>query len=140
MRTRHGDPRPGNEPEAALEAAEILHGLISHVAEAGRLRVGVERAARMIHATTVGVVLSLLATAPEDRDPRSFEATREAILAAVTTDAAPGLANGRAVGDRVSRRSVALKAVLNEAGDSLTPAETALLSEWLDRITDRSGR
>ena len=52
------NPRPGAELTAAKEAAEILHGLVSRVAEAGRLRVGVERAARMIHAAGSGVTAS----------------------------------------------------------------------------------
>src|ERR671921_1165691 len=82
----YGDPRPGAELTAAKEAAEILHGLVSRVAEAGRLRVEVERAARMIHAAGSGVTLALIGTEPEDRDPALSEATREAILAAVTTD------------------------------------------------------
>src|SRR5918998_2872863 len=63
----YGDPRPGAELTAALEASEILYGLVRRVAEAGRLRVGVERAARMIYATGVGVTLTLLGTDPEVR-------------------------------------------------------------------------
>src|ERR687892_105778 len=50
------------------------------------LHVGVERAARMIHAAGSGVTLALIGTEPEDRDPALSEATREAILAAVSTD------------------------------------------------------
>ena len=61
---------------------------MQRVAEAGRLRVGVEQAVRMIHAAGIGVILSLIGAEPEDRDPALSEATREAILAAVTTDAA----------------------------------------------------
>jgi AcrR family transcriptional regulator len=33
----YGDPRPGVEPAAAREAAEILHGLVRRIAEAGRV-------------------------------------------------------------------------------------------------------
>ncbi len=84
----YGDPGPGAEPAAALEASKILRGLVRRVAEAGRLRVGVERAARMIHASGVGVTLTLIGTEREDRDPALSEITREAVLAAVTTDGA----------------------------------------------------
>ena len=132
----YGDPRPGAELTAAKEAAEILHGLVSCVAEAGRLRVGVERAARMIHAAGSGVTLTLIGTEPGDRDPALSEATREAVLAAVTTD---GLDEEATKGDdrgRAANRAVALKAVLPEAESKLTPSEQALLSEWLDRIAD----
>lgn len=131
----YGDPRPGAEPGAArAEADGLLRDLVSRVAEAGRLRVGVDRAVRMIQAVGTGVVLSLIAAGPEDRDPGLSEATREAFLAALTTDAEdPAAPAGR---ERVARRSVALKAVLHEAGDALTPGERVLLSEWLDRLAD----
>lgn len=130
----YGDPVPGTEPAAAREAAEILHGLVRRVAEAGRLRIGVERAARMIHAAGMGVVLSLIAVENEDRDPALSEATRETILAAVTTDETAGLEDEGAGDDRVASRAVALKAVLPEASAELTPGERIVLSEWLDKI------
>lgn len=129
----YGDPAPGAEPTAALEAAEILHRLVQRIAQAGRLRVSVERAAGMIHAAAMGVVLSLLAAEPEDRDPGLSEETRGAILAAVVTDG-EGVEGGDR--DRAANRAVALKAVLSEAGAGLTPSESGLLSEWLDRIAD----
>jgi AcrR family transcriptional regulator len=132
----YGDPRPGVEPTAAREASEILHGLVRRVAEAGRLRVGVESAARMIHAAGSGVTLALIGTRPEERDPALSEATREAILASVITDAAPDTATGH---DRVSGRAVALKAALPEAPAGFTPPESALLSEWLDRLARHRG-
>lgn len=127
----YGDPRPGVEPTAAREAAGILRGLVQRVAEAGRLRVGVERAARMIHAAGSGVTLTLIGAEPGDRDPGLSEATREAVLAAVTTDETIEPA-GRG---RVASRTVALRAVLPEAAE-LTPGERTLLSEWLDRLID----
>jgi AcrR family transcriptional regulator len=128
----YGDPRPGEEPAAALEGREILRGLVRRVAEAGRLRVGVERAAEMIHASCSGVVLSLIAVDPEGRDPGLSETTREAIMEAITTDAPEGEADGR---DRVANRAVALKAVLSGTETGLTSGELALLSEWLDRLS-----
>ena len=45
-----------------------LHRLIARVAAAGQLRMSVERAVQLVHATAVGVVLSLLATPPAERD------------------------------------------------------------------------
>jgi hypothetical protein len=130
----YGDSRPGAAPTAAVEAAGILHGLVQRAAEAGRLRVGVENAARMIHAAGVGVTLTLIGTGPEDRDPALSEATREAVLAAVTTD---GAAEAATPGDgrgRTAARAVALKAVLPEVGAELTPGERAVLAEWLDKL------
>ena len=134
----YGNPRAGVTSAAALEAREILHGLVQRVAEAGRLRVSVERAADMIHAAGMGVVLSLIAAEPEDRDLSLSEMTREAILAAATTDAPPEDTAGQAGHDRVSSRAVALKAVLPEASGALTPSESSLLSEWLDRLIHNS--
>ncbi|MGH3146974.1 MAG: TetR-like C-terminal domain-containing protein, partial [Rubrobacter sp.] len=132
----YGDPRPGAEPTAALEAAEILRELVRRVAEAGRLRVGVERAAQMIHAAGVGVVMSLIAVEDKYRDLALSEATREAVLAAVTTDESDEAPGERIGPDRVANRAVALGAVLDEAEGRITPGERALLSEWLDRIAD----
>ena len=134
----YGDPRPGAAPTAALEAAGILHGLVLRVAEAGRLRVGVEHAAGVIHAAGVGVVLTLLGTEPEDRDLALSETTREAVLAAVTTNGTDEAATEQTGHSRVATRAVALKAILAEAAAELTPGERIVLSEWLDKLIQPS--
>ena len=113
-----------------------MGGLVRRVAEAGRLRVGVERATGMIHAAGTGVVLALIAGGPEDRDPALSGAVREAMLAAVTTDGPDEVATKGDGRDLAASRAVALKAILPEAEVELTPGERALLSEWLDRIAD----
>ncbi len=127
--------QPGAMPTAAVEAHEILEGLVRRVAEAGRLRIAVGRATCMIHAAGVGVVLTLIATEDANRDLAVSPLTREAILAAVTTDTPPpdGATTG-AGSQRAAAYAVALKAVLPEASDALTPAERGLLAEWLDRL------
>lgn len=135
----YGDSRPGGAPSAALEARGILRGLVQRVAEAGRLRVGVEEAVDMIQAAGVGVVLTLNAARDEARNPSLSEKTRETILAGLTTDPIPEAAAGQAGRDRVSGRAVALKAVLPEASAGFTPSEIALLSEWLDRLARDPG-
>jgi len=126
----YGDPRPGARPAAADEARNLLDRLVRRVAEAGQLRVGVDRATRLIHAAGVGVVLTLIAAEVADRDLGVSDLTREAILAAVTTDAPPGDTERR----RAVSHAVALKAVLPEAAASFTSAERGLLAEWLDRL------
>jgi AcrR family transcriptional regulator len=128
----YGNPRPGTEPPAAREAAEILSGLVHRVAEAGRLRVGVEEAARMIHSAGCGVTLTLIASGPGRRDPHLSPRTREAVLAAVTTGATGG------GGSSPVSHAVALKAALPGI-ETLTPAEKGLLGEWLDRLTRHAG-
>jgi AcrR family transcriptional regulator len=131
----YGEPTSGTEPTAAREAAEILRGLVQRVAEAGRLRVGVERAAQMIHAAGSGVTLTLISTRPADRDPALSEMTREAILAALTTDEHDGSTAQDGL-NLITNRAVALKAILPEAERAFTSGEQTLLSEWLDRLID----
>lgn len=132
----YGDPRP---VAAASEAREILRGLVQRAAEAGQLRVGVEEAADMIQAAGVGVVLTLLAARCEPPSSALSEKTREAVLGAVTTEAAPKMATGQDGPDWIPGRAVALKAVLPEAPAGFTPPERALLSEWLDRLSRSPG-
>ncbi|MFI7428173.1 TetR/AcrR family transcriptional regulator [Micromonospora sp. NPDC049836] len=125
----YGDPRPGLLPTAARVAGDIVRQLVIRVAEVGRLRVTVERAAGMLHAAARGVTLSLIETPPADRDATLAVATREAVLAAVCTDGTEGHATAGAV-----RHAVALRTALPTLGAELSPAERALLGEWLDRL------
>jgi len=64
----YGDPSPGAAAGAAVEAHGVLEQLVRRMAEAGRLRVGVDSTTDMIHATGVGVVLTLIAAAGAYRD------------------------------------------------------------------------
>ncbi len=116
---------------AVAEAAAILRGLVERIAEAGRLRVGVELAAQVVHAAGMGVTLSLIRTRPEERDPMLSELTREAVLAALTTCADDVLGPD---GARLATRAVALEAALGDAAERMTPAEMGLLAEWLGRL------
>lgn len=131
----YGEPRPGAMPTAAVEALGLLEGLVRRVAEAGRLRVGVGRAAHLIHAGGVGVVLTLIAAGEAERDLAVSTAAREAILAAVTTDTTPSAEPAGAGPGRVAARAVAFKAALPEAAAAFTHAERGLLAEWLDRLS-----
>ncbi|MFC0007496.1 TetR/AcrR family transcriptional regulator [Micromonospora siamensis] len=127
----YGDPRPGVQSTAARVAADILRQLVTRVAEAGRLRTGVDRAAAMIHAAACGVTLTLIQTPEPDRDPQLSPTTREAMLAAVCSDSA--LARAHRPQPAV-RHAVALRAALPTLATDLTPAERALLDEWLARL------
>lgn len=126
----YGDPRPETKPAAPLEAEEILRELVRRIAEAGRLRVGVERAAQMLHAAGSGVTLTLIGVEPEDRDPALSDMAREAVIAAIITDgpapATPGPVSA----------AIALRAVLPQTS-ALSDHERALLQEWLDRVAGR---
>jgi N12 class adenine-specific DNA methylase len=120
----YGEPRPGAPSPAAVAAAEILAGQVRRIAGAGRLRVTEERAAHLIHAAGSGLTLSLIALAPDRRDPQLSTLAREAVIAAVTTDAAVAPLDAAA----------GLLATLPTA-TVLTPAERALMTEWLGRFT-----
>lgn len=124
----YGDPKPGVESPVEREAGAVLAGLIRRLAEAGRLRVSEERAAQLVHSAGRGVTLTLIGLAPEQRDPALAEMAREAVLAAVTTDAADASPDAGPVAT-----AVALRAVLPRLS-VLTGAERGLLQEWLDRI------
>lgn len=129
----YGDPRPGVQSTAARVAADILRQLVTRVAEAGRLRTGVDRAAAMIHAAGCGVTLTLIQTPEPDREPQLSPTTRDAVLAAVCTDSP--LARAHRPQPAV-RHAVALRTALPTLPADLTPAERALLDEWLTRLTD----
>lgn len=132
----YSDPATLADTPAKREGEAILLALVTRVAEAGRLGVSVAHAARMIMAACRGVTLSLISTPPDERDPRLSQDTREAVLDAITVATSASKAAGRnGHSNRVAARAVALRAVMSEAADALSPAEQLLLGEWLDRLS-----
>ncbi|MEV5829493.1 TetR/AcrR family transcriptional regulator [Spirillospora sp. NPDC052242] len=135
-------------PPAAVEAHEILLGLVGAVARAGRLRLPVEVAARMIHAAGTGVVLALISgEADRDLPARMRDALLGTLIVpAASRDGASGGPDGTGDGARdaagtggAAALAVALRAALaDEPAPGLTATESALLGEWLDRIADGS--
>ncbi|MFD5089417.1 TetR/AcrR family transcriptional regulator [Amycolatopsis thailandensis] len=121
----YGEPRVR---EARQEADAMLRRIVERIAEAGRLRVPVERAAQLVHATGMGVILSLIASPPEERDADLITAAREHVIATITAESLEAASD-------IPSRAIALKAALEkDPGDALTPAEHAMLAEWLDRV------
>ena len=119
------------------EGVALLQGLVARIAEAGRLRVDVAHATDLIHAAGTGITITLAATPPEERDPRLAETMREALLAGITVHSAeaPDEATGAApAAERVAVHAVALRALLTDAPNALSPAERQLLGDWLDRL------
>ncbi|MFI9557558.1 TetR/AcrR family transcriptional regulator [Nonomuraea endophytica] len=114
--------------EAARQAQEILRGILRRAAAAGWLRVPVERAARMVHAGSMGVTLALISLPPGERDLTVSAALRESVLAALTVNE-PGVSERDPV-----RHAVALRTLLGEMEGGFTPGERALLGELLDRF------
>ncbi|MFD9699752.1 TetR/AcrR family transcriptional regulator [Lentzea sp. NPDC059081] len=122
----YGEPR---KREARLEADAMLREIISRIASAGRLAVPVEQAAQFVHATGLGVVLALIATPEDERDLGLIAFTRENVLRAITVDVAPDEPTD------IPSRAIALRTALEEDPPRMmSPAERALLAEWLDRV------
>jgi AcrR family transcriptional regulator len=137
---------PSVAPSASVihEGVAVLEGLVARIAEAGRLRVDVAHATDLLHAAGTGVTLTLAATPPEERDPRLSETMREAILTAITVPGPAGAPNEEPdvapSAERVAVHAVALRALLTEAPNVLSPAERQLLSDWLDRLVTASNQ
>ncbi|MFE9107226.1 TetR/AcrR family transcriptional regulator [Actinomadura geliboluensis] len=123
------EPRPGAVPPAAVAGIEILTARVRRIAEAGRLRVGEDRAVRLVHAAGSGTTIALIAMPEGERDLELSVLAREAVIAAITTDA-PAPAESGPVG-----AAVALRAALPQVA-ALSEGERGLMREWLDRIAD----
>ncbi|RYG81421.1 TetR/AcrR family transcriptional regulator [bacterium] len=123
----YGDPRPGARSPAADEGYRILREHVRRIALDGRLRVGEERAAHLVHASGCGVVLTLLAMPEDRRDSGLSEAARETVIAAITSDAPAVEGRGPAAA------AIALRAAMPDA-TALTEGERHVLGEWLVRL------
>lgn len=123
----YGAPRTGSPPPAALQAEQVLAEHVHRIAEAGRLRIGENLAAHLIHATANGITLALLARPEAQRDPALSTTGREAVITAITTDAPATSDPGP------TAAALALAANLPE-DTALSTNEKAMLGEWLDRI------
>ncbi|MFI6577962.1 TetR/AcrR family transcriptional regulator [Nocardiopsis sp. NPDC050513] len=119
---------------AAAETWRILVGMVTRIAEAGRLTVDVERAASMVHSAAVGVTMTLIDTPAERRDPGLSDRMRELVITGITVGGG-GTDDRAGAGHReAARRAIALAAVLDTADVAFTPGERMLLDELLDRL------
>jgi hypothetical protein len=116
----YGRAIPGQPCGVVAEVEAMILRALQPAARAGRLRVAPEQAAREILVASTGVVLTLV-TQPDGDLSLSVE-VRDAVLARIIT--APG---------PVAEAAAALDAVLGQS--ELSDAETALLREWLRRLT-----
>lgn len=131
----YANPRPEAESPVARQASGMLGEHMERVAAEGRLRVGVARACKLYHAAAVGVVMTLLASALEERDLSLSREARDHALRGITTHAAKPTTPTVAI---AANRLRALLARDGEGNDTLTDAERALLSEWLRRLTEQT--
>jgi AcrR family transcriptional regulator len=117
------DPRPPTP--AMIAGQQVLAGRINAIARGGRLRIPEERALGLLQAAGIGTVLTLLGLPPDQRDPGLSVAMREAVLG---TMIGPMVTGGQTA-------AVTLRAGLDDTG-VLSPGETLLLRELLDRIAN----
>ncbi|MEU8150640.1 TetR/AcrR family transcriptional regulator [Nonomuraea sp. NPDC048901] len=125
------EPRLGDvaAPPAAVAGEKVLATHIRRIAEAGRLRVSEERAAHLVQAAGLGATVTLITMPADRRDLELSVLAREAVIAAITTDAPAATPPGPVTA------AVTLRAVLPRT-TVLTDPEQRLLEEWLDRIAD----
>jgi AcrR family transcriptional regulator len=122
-------------PEAAAEAQRLLREVVERIAAAGRLRVAPETATRMVMSANAGVALSLISRPALYPDAAFSAKVRDAVVAAITVEEAvrpPERAEAT-----VAAGAATLAARLRADGlTALTPAETALLQQWLATLAD----
>ncbi|GLY07832.1 MULTISPECIES: TetR/AcrR family transcriptional regulator [Actinoplanes] len=116
--------------QATVDAGtSVLRQRVRRVARAGRLRVPEQRAVDLIHAAGTGVVFALIDQPEDQRDETLAELAWEAVCGTILLDAQPAGPSGPATA------AVTMRAALPDV-TVLSPAEIALLADWLDRITD----
>ncbi|NUQ99969.1 MAG: TetR/AcrR family transcriptional regulator [Streptomyces sp.] len=121
-------------PAAAQEAHALLHGILERCAAAGRLTVPPALATQMIMSANVGAALSMLTRPEQYPDPQFSERLRDSVLDSLTRPA--GTAEPGGQDSAVPVAAATLAARLRAAQSPVfTPAESALLEQWLDKLS-----
>ncbi|QQM41573.1 TetR/AcrR family transcriptional regulator [Streptomyces liliifuscus] len=147
-------PAMRKPPAAALESHRILTADLQRAAEHGKLRLAPELAAQIIMSANVGVALMLVSRPATFTDVSVSRRVRDGVHATVFTPdvtAQPETGTGTETERDASERAEAsdesrlpataarLNALLRQSPvPTLSPAEDALLTEWLDRISNES--
>jgi AcrR family transcriptional regulator len=133
----YADPHPGASGRSARHAQPGLRAHMHSIALAGRLRIPEDRAAALFHAAACGVVMTLL-TAPEgDRDMALSDVACEAALASIATGLSVLPDSTAAAAANMLRAQMMYAGTEHLPASTLfTKAETSVLLEWLDRLTD----
>jgi hypothetical protein len=106
------------------------------IAALGVLRVPPDIAAQMIQSSAIGVTLRLIASRDDPPSSELSPRVRDAVLGAVLVERAAADGSDRAA-DALTARALSLDSIVTEQPGDLTPAETALLREWLRRLAGR---
>ncbi|MFE3137673.1 TetR/AcrR family transcriptional regulator [Streptomyces scopuliridis] len=110
----------------------------------GKLRLAPELAAQVVMSANVGVALMLVSRPVTFPDRDMSRRVRDAVHAAVfipdatgprPSDDATGTADGTEVASTAARLSTLLR---RSRGSALSTAEAALMTEWLDRLSNAS--
>jgi hypothetical protein len=107
---------------------EVLRNRVRRLAATGRLRVTERRAVDLFHAASTGTVFTPLSMAPQDRDPGLADAVYDAVMQTILTNA-PALPD-----ESTTAAAVTFRTLVPDLA-TLSDAERALLSEWLDRAS-----
>ncbi|MGW1506788.1 TetR/AcrR family transcriptional regulator [Streptomyces mirabilis] len=146
-------PAMRTPPAAALESHRILTADLRRAAEQGKLRLAPELAAQMIMSANVGVSLMLVSRPTTFTDEALSRRIRDAVHAVVftpealgpqTTSAGDGEAGAEEARAEEAGAEEALPATATHLAALLrrtsrpdfTPGESALLGEWLDRLSN----
>ena len=121
------DPDRVLHSPAAQSGRRVLESRVHRVAVTGRLRVSERRAVGLIQAAGIGVIQTLLATPPGQRDPGLAESMLQAVLCQILTDA-PARPDAGPMATAVAFRAITPRL------DMLSDAERQVLAEWLDRV------
>jgi AcrR family transcriptional regulator len=123
-------PRPQAASTAHRRILELLEATLVRCAAAGALRTTPHQAAQLILSANVGVALGRIAQPALYDDPELSERARDAVFAAILTDA-----DTQSDSDPVGAAARQLRYRLSLSGtENLEPPETALLDRWLERL------
>jgi AcrR family transcriptional regulator len=135
-------PAMRTPPAAALESHQILTRDLERAAAQGKLRLAPELAAQIVMSANVGVALMLVARPSTFTDKSTSTRVRDAVHAAIFTPDVSAPAGSGAEGTgaedtQLPSTAARLNALLRQSPDpALTPAETGLMTEWLDRLSN----
>lgn len=118
---------PLAQSPASLAGMDALRRRVAKIARAGRLRIEEERAVALVHASAVGVVTTLLALPPEERDERLLGLARDGAMTTIVAEEAPPDRSDAVI------HAIALRAHLDGI-ETLSAAEKSLMREWLGRL------
>ncbi|RAY14882.1 TetR/AcrR family transcriptional regulator [Actinomadura craniellae] len=121
---------------AAVETYRLLTSRLERCAAVGRLRVSPHVAAQRVMAANVGVALMLITRPGTFTDPGLSHAIRDAVYGEILLPEDAAEPAGEAIGPTAARLGELLR---RHPPPSLSPAETALLQQWLTALSDDSG-